>query len=322
MKPPTYGPYASTSRPWIVHLATVAIGLAGLALTGGLMAVGGFYVMPTALSGALMSALLARSCLRGAHSVITVRGTDSVRCLGRGCLYGGLNAFPSFLATTLILGDAGWVTAAPYVLISVTMTGLVIGVPLGLLYTTFYLVIVQNAGKLLRANPIEGTDLMLRQAGLWLFAVSLGSFAFGLLIGVQSCGDAFSHGDRTELIVPLLLTTTPAFVIGLAFAFAGAERLRGRRAWLEGARAGREPDLAVIPRSQLERWPDEVIRPLLVESGAPSHVLVRSRPGQAGGAYRRETELVPLALVDGPQSGDGASPMAADGDPSDNGGDR
>jgi hypothetical protein len=279
----------------IRKILTISVGLAGMALTAGTMAVGGFIALPTAVCAGALSAML----LWGSFNPEKKNSPEVGSLLGRGCLYGGLNAFPSFIFTTLVLGELAWINEAPFVLLAVGMCGLIVGVPLGLLYSTCYLIPFQKAAHILKTNALEGRDVVLKYTGVWLASVAAGALAFGLLVGVFGCSNAHnSYGpDRWLQVAPLLLACGLPLFGGLGAALLAERRLRQRRAWLWKVLKGEEPDVAVISADQVEVSAERV-RPLLVEATLPSHLIVKVRPGEAGGAYRRETELIPIALIE------------------------
>lgn len=277
----------------IRRIISIAVGLAGVALTAGLMAVIGHLALPTALCAGALSAMLIWGTFKPGRDTMPEAGS----LLGRGCLYGGLNAFPSFIFTTLVLGDLVWINEAPFVLLAVGMCGLIVGVPLGLLYSTCYLIPFRKATSVLGTNALEGRDVVLKHTGIWLASVAVGSLAFGLLISVYGCGGGMFSGHSWIQVSTLALACVPALFGGLGAAFVAERRLRQRRAWLWKVLKGEEPDVAVISADQVEVSAERV-RPLLVEATLPSHLIVMIRPGEAGGAYRRETELIPIALIE------------------------
>lgn len=286
----------TTAKATIRRIATAATGLAAFALTGGMLAVGGFFAMPTAVSAAALSSWIMWSCLKPDHMDDEISPLAAGRCLGLGCLLGGLNAVPSFLLTTICLGETSWVTEIPVVVLMVAVAGVFVGVPLGLLFSAFYTIPIGRARVLSNGDAVEAADHMLRSTGTWLTGMALGAFIVGSLIGVASCGEIFGRSDRWEMMIPLVISCAPAFLTGLVFLLIGMGNLRARRAWLERVLSGREPGWDIVPRG--ERLADAAkARPLLVEHEDATHILVRVEPGAAQGAYRTGQELIPWALI-------------------------
>jgi hypothetical protein len=278
-------------------IAVASAGLAALALNGGIMAVGGFMAMPTSVCAAALSSWLMWSCVRPrSEAESDTTATSAGRCLGLGCLLGGLNAYPSFLLTAFFIGEVRWINDLAVIMLMVTVAGIFVGVPLGLLFSALYVMPLRQALTLARGGSMDSADHMARYAGVWLLCMALGAFGFGAVIGVGTCGEAFSPHRDIPLMVPLVLSCAPAFVTGLVLILVARQRLRARRSWLDRVLGGREPGWDVLPLEEMNEI-DDSVRPLLRERWTPTHVLVRVRPAAGPGAYRSGRDVIPFALV-------------------------
>ncbi len=284
-------------RPSIRWVSTIAAALGALSLTGGLFAAGGYLTLPTSICGALLSAVVMWSSLapEGRRGEIPYRSTG--KCLGLGCLLGGFNALPSFLATTLVLGELSWTRELPFALIMVALVGLFVGVPLGLLYAAFYTIPLVRARKLHNRDSLEGGDRMLEQAGAWLISISTAALAFGLIVGIPACGGVFDRHGPSHQMAPLVASCAPGFVTGLVFIVIAAQRIRDRRAWIGRVVRGLEPEWAIVSRDELIGKVDG-IHPLGQEGNSLERVLVQIGDGKGHGAYRHGKELIPWAFVE------------------------
>lgn len=288
----------TSARVSVRRISTLATALGALALTGGLFSAGGFLTLPTAFCAALLSALVMWSSLAPEGVESSVPDLSTGKCLALGCLFGGLNAFPSFLATTLVLGEFSWVREFPVVVIFVGLAGLFVGVPLGLLFSAFYAIPLARARRLHNRDNLDSRDRMLNHAGAWLVSVATASLAFGMIVGIPACGGAFTRDQPLSPLVPIGIACLPALVTGLAFITISGRRLRARKSWIKRVARGQEPDWAIIQKEDLiERVAN--LRPLTQDCESLEHVLVRVADAKGHGAYRQGKELVPWALVDG-----------------------
>jgi hypothetical protein len=165
-------------------------------------------------------------------------------------------------------------------------TGLVYGVPLGILASSGY--------RHVAAQTHDGTDRAARVAGIWLFVVSLIGVAGTSLLDqptMDYATDAMTEPSR----VPALVGSVIALAGVIVFVRA-TRRLRLRHAWIARVRAGREPAFRLRHADLRDRM-DGLPR---LGTGSTVVELVADAAAQpmAGAAYRVAASGVAVAIVD------------------------
>jgi hypothetical protein len=306
-------PDVATARRRIKVITALSVGLGSASLTTGVFAAMGPIALCTALSTALMSAWLITRCLRPSSDSGIMRDNISGRVVGWGAAAGALNAYPSFLLTAFALsvteanessfgsGELGTLIIATGVI------GLIIGTPLGLLFSATYLVPARLADELSVNGAIEGWASLLRTSGCWLIVVALGSALFGWAVGIQSCGGAFHDSSSSlEVYGPLILVCGVTLITGVITMAIGISHKRRLQRWFTQVEAGQLPGWNIVRISEIKTDPSELV-PLFHSMDSMMAVLMREVKDHRNGAYRTGVEIQPWALVPLPERLEGCS---------------
>ncbi len=299
-------PSMATMVPRVRRIAMVAAALGGASMATFIFIILGPLVLCTSLSTALLSALLVRNCLLPDRKFQAMRDNVSGRCVGWGCLAGAANVYPASILMILTLiaveGFTGFpdLEELPGLLLAIGVIGLIVGTPLGLIFSAFYLTPVRLAHDLSVAGAVNGEALLLRRAGWWLIAVGLVTLLFGWGVGIRACTPGGFRVGVGEQMFTLLLGCGPALLAGLIAVVVGRWRLDRLSRWFEGVRAGTDPNWTIVGIWEVSENIDDLV-PLFHQRELATGVLLRLNPGPGEGAYRTGVEQVPWALVPLPE---------------------
>jgi len=296
-------PAPTSSRSYLRWFSAVAIALGGFSLTTAVFSGLGSIVFCTSFSTAVLSALLVSRCLRPHPKWSEMRENVSGRCVGWGSLVGALNALPSLLLTGLV--EAGPAVAFSSIDLSdlglgiffAGLVGLIVGTPLGLFFSSIYVVVVRKAHALCVDGAIEGRDLLLRVSGLWLVGVAIGSFAFGMLIVSSDCESFWRAPTRGGHDLVMLLGCLPTLLFGFVSYVIGRRGLRRRKVWYEKVASGSVPGWSIVELSDIDDEAIDELAPLFHSPESEIAVLLREVEAPGNGAYRTGSEKIPWALV-------------------------
>lgn len=296
-------PNKTSTRDLLRRTAVVVVALGGAALTVGVFGAMGGVVFCTCLSTAVLSGWLVSRVLRPSSKNGEMRENVSGRCVGWGSLVGALNAYPACLLTGLMkagisptLQEVSVSNLLTFVLV-VGLIGLLVGTPLGLVFSSIYLFVVRKAQSLSHDGAIEGRDLLLRSAGSWLMVVAIGSFLFGTLFVSDGCHQLMGGRTKFSHLFVLSMGCVPAMLTGLVLFFVGRHGLHRRRVWFDRIVAGLERNWSIVEASEVDMEDMSDLAPLFYTPEFEAAVLMREIEGPESGAYRTGSEKIAWALV-------------------------
>jgi len=203
---PRVAALAHPAPPGVVAAASVA--LAAVALTCGALGVLLWGALPLGAFASVFSVGLV-AATRSLGRAPEASGAGLMpRCFVGGAVAGFLNTFSSYVVLSAVQGRLPFGQAPLVQLALVTSAGLMVGMPLGMLFGTLYVIPIRATER--RGATEADLAAALRSCGAWLLAVGSGSACVGL-IEVW-----LWHNGHLERAWPLAFGYAPAILAGIA----------------------------------------------------------------------------------------------------------